>query len=210
MGRWWRRSRRSSLTCLPRGDRRRRFAPMGWTCCGGFVSAGPAESTGTGQIGPRRESSRSCCRRRPNHSARIGAMGPGPGGQFPARSPRASIRLPCERIARRCCAASTTFTVTPAVVLCSTRSRSIARVAADGRMRTTIRWNRFATSVSASTDRGFQLVCQERSPTRSSTRSSPGCRRIGTGRWSPSTCLRGRGRRSCCRLPAHASIRDGR
>ena len=37
------------------------------------------------------------------------------------------------------------------------------------------------------------------SPTRSSTRSSPGCPRTGTGRWSPSTSRPARGRRSCCR-----------
>ena len=42
-----------------------------------------------------------------------------------------------------------------------------------------------------------------------STRSSPGCRRTGTGRWSPFMCRPGRGPLSCCRRPWLASTRGG-
>src|SRR5229473_1315933 len=51
--------------------------------------------------------------------------------------------------------------------------------------------------------RGFRAA----SLTRSSTRSSPGCRRTGTGLWWRSMSRRGRGPRSCCQPGAMALMR---
>ena len=47
------------------------------------------------------------------------------------------------------------------------------------------------------------------SRTRSSTRSSPGCPRTGTGRWSPSMSRPVPGRRSCCRPRGRCRSRGG-
>ena len=179
---------------------------MGWTCCGGSASAGPRESPGTERIGRARASSPSCYRWRQNRSGRTGATTlRAKRPPQPSRLP-ATTRLPCVRTARPCCAASTTSTVTPAAVRCSTRSHSIVRVEAGGHTRTTTRWSRFATSASASTDHGSKLACPEQSPTKSSTRSLPACLRTGTEHSSPSTSLQVHGLRNCCRSPAHASI----
>jgi hypothetical protein len=57
-------------------------------------------------------------------------------------------------------------------------------------------------------DHGSQPASPEQSPTKSSTRSSPACPRTGTEPSSPSTSLRERGLRNCCRSPVPASIRD--
>ena len=65
-------------------------------------------------------------------------------------------------------------------------------------------------AAAGSTGRGCRPGFRAASPTRSSTRSSPGCPRTGTGRWSPSTSRPVPARRSCCRPRWPESIRAGR
>ena len=68
------------------------------------------------------------------------------------------------------------------------------------RMRITTRWSRTATSGPGCIGRRVPSADPaQRDRRRSSTRSSPGCPRIATGRWSRSMCPPGRGPRSCCR-----------
>ena len=69
----WRRWRRTSGTCRPRGGRRRRCAPMGWICCAGSGSCGRSGWRGTGRRGSRRGTSVGGCRWRASRLARTGA-----------------------------------------------------------------------------------------------------------------------------------------
>ena len=92
-------------------------------------------------------------------------------------------------------------TSTPAPDRSSTRSRWIGPGEAAVRTRTATRWTHHATSGPGCIGRRCRPGCRAASRTRSSTRSSPGWARTGTGRWWRSTSPPGRGRASCCRSP---------
>jgi hypothetical protein len=107
----------------------------------------------------------------------------------------------CARIARRCCAAFTTFTWRPAPGRWPIRSRWTGRAGAGGPMPIATRWSPSAASTAACTGRRCRPGCRAASRMRSSTRSSRRWARTGTGRWWRFTCPPVRGRRSCCRRP---------
>src|SRR6266516_6628398 len=86
-------------------------------------------------------------------------------------------------IARPCCAVSMSSTWRRAAGRSSTHSRWTARGAAGGRPLTTTRWSRSATNGPGSTGRRCRPGFRAASRMRSSTRSSPGCPRTGTGHW---------------------------
>ena len=81
-------------------------------------------------------------------------------------------RRRCARTARRCCAASTTFTWMRAPGRSSTRSRWTAPGGAGGRTRTTIRWSPTATSAAGLYRPRVPAGSRAASRMRSSTRSS--------------------------------------
>ena len=76
-------------------------------------------------------------------------------------------------------------------------------------MRITIRWNRTETSARACIGRRCRPGFPAASRMRSSTRSSPGCRRIAIERWWRSMSPPGHGPRSCCRPRRAVSTRAG-
>ena len=195
---WWRLPPTSGI-CWRRDERSPRSVPMGWICCGGSGSCGPTVvSRGIGRLGSKPVISAGGCRSAGSSLARIGAR-----REWPCHRNRLVVKLSrcrCVRIPRLCCARSMNFTETRAPGRWSTtRSRWTGLAAPAGRTRTTIPWSSTATSVAGGIGPGCPAGSRAASRTASSTRSSLGCRRIVTGHWSPSTCQRGRGRRSCCR-----------
>ena len=135
------------------------------------------------------------CRSRGNRSGRIGAsrivMVPGS-----SRRPRAwPIHRRCARIARRRCAAFTTFTWRPAPGRWPIRSRWTGRAGAGGPMPIAARWSPSAASTAACTGLRCRPGYRAASRMRSSTRSSRRWARTGTGRWWRFTCPPARGRR---------------
>src|SRR4051812_23541942 len=78
-----------------------------------------------------------------------------------------------------------------------------------GPMPITIPWSPTDTNAAGCIGPGCRHGSRAVSPTRSSTRSSPGCRRTETVLWSPFTCPPGLGRRNCCRRPWMASTLAG-
>ena len=203
----WLRPRLSSEIFWRRAGPSPRSAPMAWTCSGGSGSCGRSGCRGIGRPVRRPAISPGGCRL---PGSRPGLTGVAVTGlawrpfRLAWRMRRRFARTP-----RRCCGPSTTFTWMRAAGRSSTRSRWTGRGAAAGRTRTTIRWSPTATSAAGSTGRGCLTGSRAACRTASSTRSSPGCRRTGTGRWSRSTCRPGRGRLSCCRPRWRASTRDG-
>ena len=198
--------RPSSGICWRRAGRSPRFVPMGWTCSGGSGSCGRPGCDGIGRLVPRPAISPGGCRLPASRPGRTGAAVTPAAGQ-PFRLGR--MRRRCVRIPRRSCGPSTTFIWMRAAGRWSTRSRLTGRGGAGGRTRTITRWSPSAASAAGFTGRGCLTGSRAVSRTASSTRSSRGCRRTGTGRWSRSTCRRGRGRRSCCRRRWPAPTRDG-
>jgi hypothetical protein len=195
---WWRRSPLTSGICWRQGERSPPSVRMGWICCGGFGSYGPTSvSRGIGRFASRPVTSADGCRLPASSLARIGAR-----QERPDRRNRLVVRPSrrrCVRTPRRCCARSMTFTEMLAPGRSSTRSHWTGLVAPGGRTPTTIPCSRTETSAVGGIDPGCPAGSRAASRIASSTRSSLGCRRIVTGRWSPFTCLPGRGRRSCCR-----------
>ena len=209
MGWWSRPPRPFSGTCWRREGLSPRSGPMGWRCCGGSGSSGLIPgSPGIGRHVPRPGISAGGCRSLASSPDRTGARRLLTGAL--SRLVRAvRTRRRCVRIQRRCCGRFTTSTGTRAPGRSLTRSRCTGPGAAGGRMRITIRWSRTGTSAVAFTGRGCPAASRAVFLMRSSTRSSPGFRRTGTGHWSPSTCPLGRGRRSCCQPRWRGWIRDG-
>ena len=127
------------------------------------------------------------------------------GGQASGRAYAPSVRAHSETVLR----SFYDFHLRRARGRWSIRSRWTGRAVPGARMRTTTRWIRFAGSAAGL----YRPVVASRIP-----RSVPdeefneifaGWPRTGTGRWSRSTCSRGRGRRSCCRRPGAGWIQDG-
>ena len=209
MGRWWRPLRPTSGTCWRREGQHLPSGPMGWTCCAGSGSFGPVpESPGIGRHVSRPGISAGGCWSLASSHGRTGARRL---RRRPLRLVRVKrTRRRSVRIRRRCCGRFTTFTAMRAPGRSSTRSRWTGPGVAGGRTRTTIRWSHSAASAAGSTGRGCPPGSRAVSPTGSSTRSSPGCRRTVTGHWSPFTCPPGRGPRSCCRPRWRGWTRGGR
>ncbi|KAF0957705.1 hypothetical protein MLGJGCBP_09537 [Rhodococcus sp. T7] len=176
---WWR-SPPTSGICWPRGERSPRSVRMGWICCDGSGSCGPTPaSRGTGRLGSKPVISADGCRSQGSSLARIGAR-----LERPCHRNRLVVkpsRRRCVRIPKRCCARSMTFTEMRAPGRSSTRSRWTGPAAPVGRTRTTIPWSSTATSAAGGIGPKCPAGSRAASRTASSTRSSPGCRRIVTG-----------------------------
>lgn len=205
----WLRSRPTSGIFWRQGGRSPRSARMGWIFFAGSGSCRRAlEWPGIGRPAPRPAISADGCRSPASSLGRIGAPVARPVRWGAFRRVRHTRRR-CGRTPKRCCGPSITSIWMRAAGRSSTRSRWIGPGGAGGRTRTTTRWSPTVTSAAGFTGRGCRTGFPAVSRTASSTRSSRGCRRTGTGRWSPSTCRPGRGRLNCCRRPWLASTRGG-
>src|SRR6266568_3282325 len=150
-GRWWRPLRPGSGICWRRAGQRPLSGLTGWICCDGSGSAGRIPGwPGIGRHAPGPGTSAGGCRSPASSPGRTGARHRRAGRSlWLARVKRTRRR--CARTRRRCCARFTIFTGTRAPGRSSTRSRWTGPGAAGGRMRTTIRWSRTATSAAVST-----------------------------------------------------------